>query len=134
MGHGMADAREKSPVELVGELGQELGALYRKELDLLRAEIDEKIGQLLTAGGMIVASLVLAVTALNVLTFALIAGLQNLGLGAGWSAVLVAAVLAGLALALALIGARNLRMSNLLPKRTLRQVAQDIDETREQLT
>lgn len=134
MGHAMADAREKSPVELVGELGQELGELYRKELDLLRAEIDEKIGQLLTAGGMIVASLVLAVTALNVLTFALVAGLQNLGLGAGWSAVLVAAILAGLALALALIGARNLRMSNLLPKRTLRQVAHDIDETREQLT
>lgn len=130
----MAEPREKTPVELIGELGQELGDLYRKELDLLRAEMDEKIGELLTAGGMIVASLVLAVTALNVLTFALIAGLQNLGLGAGWSAVLVAAALAGLALALALIGARNLRMSNLLPKRTLRQVAHHIDETREQLT
>ena len=42
----MTDAREKSPVELVGELGQELGELYRKELDLLRAEIDEKIASL----------------------------------------------------------------------------------------
>ncbi len=130
----MAEPHEKTPVELVGELGRELGDLYRKELDLLRAEIDEKIGQLLTAGGMIVASIVLAVTALNVLTFALVAGLQNLGLGAGWSAILVAAALAILALILALIGARNLRMSNLLPKRTLRQVAHDVDATREQFT
>jgi uncharacterized membrane protein YqjE len=125
--------RSSSTSTLVGDLVTHITELLRKEIQLLRAEINEKTSQAITAVGMIVAGVVVALVALNVLAAALVVAVENIGIDAGWAAVIVGVVLGIVAFALTARGTSNLKATNLAPRRTARSAARDADIVKERM-
>jgi Na+-driven multidrug efflux pump len=80
--------------------------------------------------GLLAGALVIALTALNVLAAALVAGLTEWGLGAGWASLLVGVVLGAIALAMALKGRNDLKLSSIAPSRTAKNVQRDAQASR----
>jgi Putative Actinobacterial Holin-X, holin superfamily III len=96
-------AGERSAPVLVGDLIGDVSELFRKELQLLRAELNAKSTQAVMALGSIAAGLVVALTALNVLAAALVIVLEWAGIPGGWSALILGGGLA--VIAFILVGA-----------------------------
>ena len=92
---------------------------------LARAEISENLSRAIVAVGLIAGAAIIALVALNVLAAALVAGLTELGLDAGWAALIVGAVLGLLAYLLILKGINDLKLSSLAPTRTARNLRRD---------
>ena len=90
----MADPQERSTPGLMTDLLDQVTQLFRKEVQLFRAEMNDKATQAIVAAGSILAAAVFAITALNVLAGALVAALANAGIPAPWSAVIVGVGLA----------------------------------------
>lgn len=128
----MSDPDAKSAVSLLGDLLQQVTDLFRKELQLLRAELAEKMDQVGVALGLMVAGLVFALTAINVLAAALVAAAAALGIPEGLAALLVGVVIAVGAYLLIQQGLAKLKAARLKPERTLRSLRKDaatIEET-----
>lgn len=121
----------KSVVGLLGDVAQHFGNLVHGEITLARAETAETIRGAIGAVAIIVVAVMLAQTALNVLAAALVAGLSGGVLPPAWSAVVVGAVLALVALVLLLKGVTLLRSANLVPERTVRNVQKDAETLKE---
>ena len=124
----------RSTTTLLSDLVNQVSELFRKEIQLFRAEIHEKTTQAFAALGMIVGGLILVVTAINVLTAALVAGLVELGLGEGWAALIVGIAAAIIAYGLVNSGVQSLKASSLAPERTQRQLAKDAKVAKESVT
>ena len=73
----MADPLERSTPGLMADLLDQVTQLVRKEVQLFRAEMNDKATQAVVAAGSILAAVVVAITALNVLAAALVAGLRR---------------------------------------------------------
>jgi len=126
--------------QLLSDLAHELTTLFRKEGQLIRAELSEKFTQIQVGAGSALAGAVILLVSLNVLAAALIAALASIGrhpgdptsgLGVGWASLIVGIILAIIGALLVRKGASN--MSNLTPERTAHQVAQDASLVREQV-
>ncbi len=115
---------DRSAPALVGDLINQTTELFRKEIQLLRAELSEKSSQATTAAGMILGGAVVGLVALNVLAAALVAALANI-MDGGWAALIVGVVLAIVAYIMANKGISDLKMSNLTPDRTAHSVSKD---------
>lgn len=122
----------RSISDLVGDLGNNVSTLMRKEIQLARAETSEKVSQATVAVGSIVAGAVLAIAALIVLLQALVIGLSNAGIPPGWASLIVGVVVAGIAYALVQKGASDLKAGNLVPGRTIDSLKQDAHTVKEQ--
>ncbi|MCU9850234.1 phage holin family protein [Defluviimonas sp. WL0024] len=121
----------KSTGALVGDALHQVTRLVRGEVALAKAEVAESVR---TAGMGIVlvaAAAVIALSALNVLSAALVAALVDQGLAPGWSALLVALLLGTVALILALKGLHALKPSSLAPRRTVENVRRDAKTIKE---
>lgn len=130
----MDETPNRSAASLLGDLAHQIPELFRKELQLFRAEIGEKTNQAFAAIGMIVGGLVIALTALNVLAAALVAALEEAGLAAGWAALIVGVGLAIVAYLLARKGADDLKATNLAPNKTARAVSKDAQMAKEKIS
>ncbi len=108
-----------------------VSALVRKEVDLARAELQENLNSAGTAVGLIVAAVVVGLTALNVLTAALVAALTEAGIPGAWSALIVGVALAVAAYAMARKGIDSLKLSSLAPSRTATNVKRDAQALKE---
>jgi len=118
--------------ELVSDLGRQVSNLVSKEAGLLRAEVDEKFSNLQTAGGSLAAAAICLLASLLILLQALIVALTNMGLGAGWSSLLVGLVVGAIGVVLLMYG-RSAMSDGLMPKRTQRQVQRDAEMLKEQV-
>lgn len=118
---------------LLGEVLRHAVALLRGEFDLFRAEMDQNVKHAGAAIGMIVAGVVLFLVALNVLASALVVGITELGLDAGWSALIVGVVFALIAAILAKKGVNDLKLTSLAPTRTTRNVERDSETVKKAL-
>lgn len=125
---------ERSAPALVGDLLNQTSELFRKEIQLFRAEVGEKTSQVFMAVGLLAAAAVIALTALNVLAAALVAALDNLGLSGGWAALIVGVAFAILAYILAQKGINDLKAQNLTPDRTQRSLAKDAALAKEKVS
>ncbi|PVA11333.1 phage holin family protein [Pelagivirga sediminicola] len=121
----MSDANNKSVTDMLGEALNHVSALVRKEVDLARAEMSENLNKAAVALGLIVGAVIIALTALNVLSAALVAALTEAGIDAGWSALIVGAVLAIIAFVMVGKGVNDLKLSSLAPSRTTKNVKRD---------
>ena len=79
----------KSTGSLLSDALTHVSSLVRSEVDLARAEVNENLKSAGAAIGLIVGAVVVALTALNVLSAALVAALTEAGIPAGWSALIV---------------------------------------------
>ena len=93
---------DKPLKDLVSDLGSNIAMLFRKEIQLARAETSEKIGQAGTAIASIAAGNILALAALLVLLQALVVAIAEAGVPPAVAALIVGAVVALIAYLLVL--------------------------------
>ena len=124
--------RASVPELLSNALGQ-VSTLFRKEIQLARAEMGEKFGEaagavapLAVGGAVLLASLVL-------LLFGLASLLVRFGLAEDWAELVVGAVSALVGYALVRGGLSKLKTSNLKPERTAEQLSRDARAAKEQV-
>jgi uncharacterized protein YaaW (UPF0174 family) len=129
----MNDQIAQSTPHLLQDVLTHVSNLVRKEVDLARAEVNENMTRAGVAVGLLVGAAIVALTALNVLAAALVAALTEAGIDAGWSAVIVGAVFALLALGMATKGLNDLKSTSLAPTRTLENVQRDAQTVRESI-
>jgi drug/metabolite transporter (DMT)-like permease len=127
----MQQTDDRSLKELFGDLTQSVTTLFRKEIELARAETSEKLSQAGVAAGAIAAGGVLALAALIVLLQALVIALSELGLAPALSALIVGGVVAIIAFALIYKGMNDLKASNLAPTRTVEALRRDAHMVKE---
>lgn len=127
--HRMAESRSTS--SLLGDLITHTTELFRKEIQLFRAEINEKIRQVSNAGVMLAGGLVLGLVGLIYLAGAAALGLVAAGLSPAWAVLIVGAVLVIIAGIMAMAGKNKLNASNLAPHRTVDALSKDARMARE---
>jgi len=115
----------RTPTSILGDVMNNISRLVRREVDLARAEVDQNLRQAAVAIGMIVGAIVVLLVALNVLAGALVAAITELGVPAGWSALLVGGVFAVIAILMLLKGKNDLSAASLAPTRSARNLRRD---------
>ncbi len=128
----MQQTDDRSLKELFSDLTQSVTTLFRKEIELARAEISEKMSQAGVAAGALAAGGILALAALIVLLQALVIALAELGLAPALSALIVGGVVAIIAFALIYKGMNDLKASSLAPTRTVESLRRDAHMVKEQ--
>ncbi len=129
----MMHTDERSLKDLLADLTHSITTLFRQEIQLARAETSEKITQVGVALGAIAGGAILAMAALIVLLQALVIGITEAGVPAGWSALIVGAVVAAIAYILIHKGTSDLKAGNLAPSRTMDSMKRDAHVAREQV-
>jgi hypothetical protein len=125
--------RNSGLVQGLTELLADLSDLVRKEVRLARAEVTEKISAKLHASGWMMAAGLLALVAALLVVEAAVFAIASFGIALHWACLLLAAIMAATGAAVFYHG-RTLAEEDLLPARSLRQVKQDIETAKEQLT
>lgn len=115
----------RTPTNILSDVMNNASRLVRREVDLARAEVDENLRQAAVAIGLIVAAIVILLVALNVLAGALVAAITELGVPAGWSALIVGGVFAVIAILMLLKGKNDLSATGLAPTKSARNLRRD---------
>lgn len=116
---------DRSTGTLLNDVLARLSGLVRGEVDLARAEINENLTRAGVAVGMIVGGVVVALTALNVLSAALVAALTELGIDGAWSALIVGVVFGIIAFVMLQKGRSDLSLNSIAPSRTGENLRRD---------
>jgi Putative Actinobacterial Holin-X, holin superfamily III len=123
----------RSIPDLLSDLLVQFTTLVRKEGQLARAEISEKVSQVAGGLALIVGGAVLLMPALVVLLEAAVAALERSGLAPHWSALIVGGVVLLIGLILLMVGVNRLKAENLLPRRTINQLQEDASVAKRQV-
>jgi hypothetical protein len=124
---------DRSVSDLIGSLIGQISTLFRKEIQLARAEMGEKLGTVTASVTPIAAGGALLLGALIVLLFALVSLVEYFGIEHGWAELIVGVVAAGAGYALIRGGLSKLRSANLTPTRTAEQLSRDAQVAKEQV-
>ena len=117
--------RTESTGSLFSDAIKHVSSLVRSEVDLARAEVDQNLRRALSAIGMLVAAVVAALVALNVMAAAVVTGLTEAGVDPVWAALIVGVVLGLIAAALIAKCSKDLKLSSLAPTRTVENIKRD---------
>jgi len=135
---------QRSVPQLLSDLARELSTLFRKESQLIRAELSEKATKLGVGVGEAAAGAICLLVALNVLAAALVVAIarigadandpaiQQSGIGMGWASLIVGILLA--VIGAILLKRATTNMTKLTPERTVHQVSQDANMVKEHVT
>ena len=124
---GTSPSREaRGLTDLVAQLGGDLAALVRKESELVRAEVSEKLNAAGKAVADIAAGGLLLVAALLVLLQALVLALSKF-MDPIWAALIVGLVVAGVGYILVRAGMKMISLDGFKPDRTARQLKKDAE-------
>jgi hypothetical protein len=118
---------------LFTDVVSEITHLFRTELRLARAEVNEKVSRAANSGALIGAGAVVMLPAVFILLLAIVRWLAIAGLPEQWGLLLVGAAVAGLGVALLMTGINSLKGPALVPKRTIEQVRADVSLAKEQV-
>lgn len=138
----MSSSNETRPLsELIGGLATDISNLFRKEVQLAKAEASEKFSQTLGGVELLLAGAVLALGALGVILTAIVAGLGAFFIAQGMgeaganalSALIVAVVVGIIAWVLVSRGLAALKGGNLTLNRTASSLGRDADVVKERL-
>jgi Putative Actinobacterial Holin-X, holin superfamily III len=129
----MMHTDDRSLKDLLVDLSNSITTLFRKEIQLVRAETSEKVTQIGVALGSIAGGAILALAALIVLLQALVIGIAEAGVPAGWASLIVGVIVAVIAYILIHKGTSDLRASNLAPSRTVDSLKRDAQVAKEQV-
>ena len=123
----------RTVADIVRDLLTETSTLLRKEGQLARAEISEKVDQAVRGLGFIVAGAVLLTPALVVLLGAAVAAMIEAGMDPHWAALIVGGIALIIGLVLVWLGARAFKAERLAPSRTIAHVKSDVSLAKHQL-
>ncbi|MBO6602680.1 MAG: phage holin family protein [Roseicyclus sp.] len=123
----------KESGSLISSVLLHLSRLIRKEFELAKAEMSEKVNRAAFAIGLLVIGAILLLSALNVLAGAAVAGLVELGLTPGWAALAVAGVVLLIAAVLAARGISILKTTRFAPTETVETISNDFATLKESI-
>jgi hypothetical protein len=123
----------RSLPDLLGNLASDISGLFRKEIQLAKAEASEKVDVILGATQKLAIGAVLGIAAAGVLLAAIVSGLAAVFVGMGMdptlanalSAIVVAAVFGGIAWTLINGAVSAMRAEKINMDRTVHSLAQD---------
>lgn len=121
---------EPSIGSLLRQIVDDVGQLARAEVSLAKAEVTANIAKLVRPIIMIAAGAFLGIAALFTLMGALV-GFLTPYVGAGWAALIVAAVVGGIAALLVMSGVKGIGAATLAPKRSVASVKADVAAVKE---
>jgi hypothetical protein len=131
----MAEPRQDNGDEglraLIGDVVTRVTVLLRKEFDLARSEMVENLNRASFGAGLIVAGVILALTALNVLAVAAVVALMTTGLELIWATLAIGTGGLVVALIVAGIGVSRVRPSRLAPTRSIRELRRSADSAKD---
>jgi MFS family permease len=127
--------------ELFTSLASDVTGLFRKEMELAKAEAGEKLEEAMKAGRNLAIGGILAIGAVGVFLAAIVSGLTMLLVRMGWSdeaagfvsALIVALVVGGIAWTMVLRGIAEFKATKLNMKRTTHALHMDAAAVRESL-
>jgi len=138
----MATGEQGRPLsDLLGGLASDISGLFRKEIQLAKAEASEKLDGAVKASRNLAIGGVLAIGAIGVFLAALVTGLAavlvRMGMGATTanfaSAIIVAAVVGAIAWTMIQRGLADLKANKLNMKRTTQSLQMDATAVRESI-
>lgn len=118
---------------IVTDLISQFTLLLRKEGELARTEMSEKLTQMAVGLGLLVAGAVLIMPALVVLLFAAVAALDETGMSSSVAALVVGGAVLLLGLIFVLVGMSRLKARNLVPRKTIHQLQEDVSVAKRQV-
>ena len=124
----------RSVPELFSDLVNQFTTLFRKEIQLARTEISEKINEALSGLGIVIGGAVLMIAALGVLLQGIAELMVWFGLDTPWAYLGVGIVAAGVGYGLVRSGLSNLSPENLKPTKTVQQLSRDAVAAKEQVS
>jgi hypothetical protein len=133
LGNGTHHANNRSMLELFTQLVDQMSLLFRKELELAKAEMSEKASAVGSGLIKMVLGAVLMIPALVILLQGIVAWLDRFGLEPRWGFLLVGVVAALVGYALLHSGMAVAKPANLTPRRTAHQLQRDADVAKEQV-
>jgi membrane protein implicated in regulation of membrane protease activity len=122
----------RSIPDLFMDVVAQLATLLRKEGELARTELSEKVTQIATAMGLIVAGAVLLTPALVILLQAAVGALVNAGLSQPLAAVAIGGGVLIIGAILTAIGISRFKADRLVPHKTIHQLQRDVTVAKEQ--
>jgi len=130
----MSQDINRSVPDLLGDLVNQTSTLVRKEVQLVRAEVNDKVSLIGAAGMGLATGAFLLLAALIVLLQAAVAALiEYTGLSATVSALIVAGVVALFGYITLRSALSKLKNASLTPHRTVAQLSQDAAVIKEQV-
>ena len=121
-----ARERDKGVVDLAGDALKEIGVLIQTELQLLRAEISEKLTFTAWSAALIGAGALLLMATVVLLLQAAIAGLVAYGLSWPVAILIIAAATLLVGAGLIWFGISRLSLDRLAPSKTIDQLQKDL--------
>ncbi len=118
-------ARDKGVVDLAGDALKEIGVLIQTELQLLRAEVSEKLTFTAWSAALIGAGGLLLMATVVLLLQAAIAGLVAYGLSWPVAILIIAAATLLVGAGLIWFGINRLSLDRLAPSKTIDQLQKD---------
>ena len=128
----MAETKDKSLGELFGDLMCETSNLVRQEVQLAKTEMTQKAAIVGKSLGLAIAGALLGLGAFGAFVATMILLLVKFGLDAWLAALIVTAVLGGLAAMLALMGIGAIKKASLAPQQTIETLKEDVQWVKEQ--
>jgi hypothetical protein len=119
------DANYRSISAILADLLSQFTALIRKEGQLARAEMSEKMREIALSFAFLVGGSVLLIPALVILLQAGMAALVVAGLAVGWASLAVGGVVLLIGLVLVAVGISRLKAQSLVPSKTIEQLQRD---------
>ena len=123
----------RSMIDLFSRLVDQMSLLFRKEIELAKAEASEKVSQVSSGVAKIVAGAVLMIPAVVILLHAAVAWIAEWGLDPRWGFLIVGVVVAVVGYAVLQSGISSTKAANLKPRRTTTQLSRDASVAKEQV-
>lgn len=115
---------ETSIGEIIGNISDDLSQLFRQEVALAKAEIQQEASKAGKAAGMLGGAGFAGYLAVVLLSFAVVFGLGNV-IDLGWAALIVALVWAAVGAVLYSAGRKRLKTVDPVPRRTTETLKED---------
>jgi hypothetical protein len=125
---------DRGITDIVADLGDQIGHLFRTELRLVEAEAEDKVKKVATSIVPVIAGTIVALSAILILLMAAAAFLIEQGLAASLSHAIVAVAAAIGGYVLIRSGMARLSGTSLAPKRTIGQLQQDAELAKDQVS
>ena len=117
--------QERSIPAILSDLLGQFPTLLRKETQLARVEMSEKLSQLGMGLALLVGGAVLLIPALVILLEAAVAALERAGFEPPYAALVAGGAAFIVGIILLLVGVNRLKIKSLLPEKTVNQLQQD---------
>lgn len=123
----------RSIPELFGDVVNDFTILVRKETQLARVEMSEKLSDLGLGIGLLVGGSVLLIPALVILLQAAVAGLVAAGIASAWAALIIGGAVLLIGFILLGLGITRLKGARPVPTRTIGQLERDAELAKSQV-